>query len=55
MLQSILERGTKYSWEIDGERDLGWREEGEEKRGAGSGMGGDRDAIQRIRNLNKDM
>jgi hypothetical protein len=34
MLQSSLEGGTKYSQELEGERDLGGREVGEgEKRG----------------------
>jgi hypothetical protein len=31
-----------------------WEEEGKETgKGAGSGMGGDRDDIQRVRNLNR--
>ena len=29
MLQSFLERRMKYSWEVEGMRDLGRREEGE--------------------------
>ena len=32
MLQSSLEGGTKYSREVEGERDLGEREEGEWKK-----------------------
>jgi hypothetical protein len=28
ILQSFLEGGTKYSWEVDGRKDLGGREEG---------------------------
>jgi hypothetical protein len=27
MLQSFLERGTKYSWEVDGGRDFGGKDE----------------------------
>ena len=55
MLQSYLEGGTKNSWEETGVRDLGGEEEGEEKRGAGSGMGRDGGDIQRVRKLNKGM
>jgi hypothetical protein len=32
---------------------LGGREDGEEKRGAESGMGGDEDDIQRVRKLSR--
>ena len=44
MLQSLLEGRTKLSWEADAERDLGGKGVGEwdRKRGARSGMGGDR-------------
>ena len=50
---SVLRRGNKIQ-EIEGRKDLGGREEGEgEKEGAESGMGGDRDDIQRVRNLNR--
>jgi hypothetical protein len=48
MLQSFLEGGTKYSMKVKGRRDLGGRGEIGEKRGAGSGMGGDRDDVQKI-------
>jgi hypothetical protein len=51
MLQSFLEEGTKYSGEVKGGRDLLGIEEGRGK-GAGSGMRGDRDDIERVRNLN---
>jgi hypothetical protein len=33
MLQSVLERGTKYSWKIEGGKDLGGRQEGEGEKG----------------------
>ena len=33
MLKPYIERETKYSWEIDGERDWDVREEGRCKRG----------------------
>ena len=55
MLQYFLEGGTKYSWEVEGRGDLGGREEEEGEREAGSGMGGDGDDIQRVRNLNRDV
>ena len=38
-------------WEVEGERDLGGREEGEERRVASSDMGGDGGEVQRVRNL----
>ena len=50
MLQSYLEGGTKYSWEVEGGRDLVGIEE---KKGSGSGMRGDRDDIQTVKNLNR--
>ena len=53
MLQSFLEQATKYSQDIEGGRDLGSRGEREGKMGAGSGMRGDRDDIQRVRKLNR--
>jgi len=48
-LQSYLEGGTKI---VMGGMDLGGSEEGEGERWTGSGMEGDRDDIQRVRNLN---
>jgi hypothetical protein len=51
MLQSLA--GGKIL-EVEGGRDLGEREE-ERKRGAGSGMGGDRSDIQRVRRLNRSV
>jgi hypothetical protein len=32
MLQTFLEGETKYSWKVEGGRDLGGREEGEEEK-----------------------
>jgi hypothetical protein len=51
MLRSFIEGLIKYSQEVEVRRDLGGLEEGE--RGAGLGMGGDREHIQRVRNLNR--
>jgi hypothetical protein len=42
IFQSYLERGRKYSLEVEGGRDLGGREEGGSK-GVETGMGGVRD------------
>jgi hypothetical protein len=39
-LQSFLEGGAKYSLEVESGRNLGGREEGKERKGSGSGMGG---------------
>ena len=47
MLQSFLERGIKFSQEVEGGRDFGGREEGEGKMEAGSGMGREGHDIQR--------
>jgi hypothetical protein len=45
---SFLERGSNYSQDVEGGRDLGGKKEDEGKRGAESGMqGGDRDNIQK--------
>jgi hypothetical protein len=41
MLQYYSKGGRKESQEVEGERDLKGREEGEGKRGPGSDMGGD--------------
>jgi hypothetical protein len=53
MLQCFLEEEAKYSWEIEGGKDLEGREEEEGKRGVGSGVGGDEYDIQRVRKLNR--
>ena len=42
-------------WEVQGEGNLGRREEGEEIRVAVSGIGGDVRVVQRVRKLNKNM
>jgi hypothetical protein len=53
MFQSFLEEGTKYSSEVEG----GTREEERKrvggKRGSGSGIGGEEDDVQKIRNLSR--
>ena len=51
MLQS-LEGGIKYKQEIEGERDLGVREEGDRKKRGRIRWGDD---IQRVKNLNRNM
>jgi hypothetical protein len=53
LLQSFLEEGIKYSGELEGRNDLGGRAEWEREMGAGSGMRGDKEDIQRVRNFNK--
>jgi hypothetical protein len=47
----LLTKGNKVILGIEGERDLGGREEEEEKMGASSDMGGDGAEIQRVKNL----
>jgi hypothetical protein len=50
MLQPFLEEGTKYSWGVEGGRDLRGSEKGEGKRLEGSGIRGDKwDDIQSVR------
>ena len=50
----LLRRGIVFSQEIEGRRDLEGREKGEREKGAGSGMGGDGDDIQRrVMDLNR--
>jgi hypothetical protein len=49
MLQS-LEGGTKYSQSVDSGRDLGGREDREGGKGSVSGIRGDGDDIQTVRN-----
>ena len=51
MLQSFLAGGTKFLEDIVGGRDFRGREDREGV--AGTGMGGDRDDIQQVRNLNR--
>ena len=55
MLQFFLEGATKYSGEVEGEKELQGREEGQggQNRGVGSGMGGNGGDIQKVRNLNR--
>jgi len=53
MFQSFLEGGTKYLHEVKHGRDLGGTKE--ERKGAGSCIGGNRDDIQRVRKLNTDV
>jgi hypothetical protein len=52
----LLRKRTKYSWEVEGERDLGGREERErKKRGTGPGVERDRADVQRGRELNRSV
>ena len=49
----LLRRGNKIIKRSRGERDVRGRKEGEGKRGAESGMGGDGGDVQRVRKLNR--
>ena len=55
MLQSFLERETKYLQEVEGGWDFGGRVEGEGEgeQGTGSSMEEDRDDRERVRKLNR--
>jgi hypothetical protein len=54
--ESILHRGENKIITGDrGREDLRGRVDGEEKRGAGSGIGRDRRQVQRVRILNRNM
>jgi len=47
----LIRRGNKIQ-EVKGGRGFGGREDGREKRGTELSMRGDKDNIQRVRNLN---
>lgn len=55
MLQSTQKGEENNSKEVDEERDLRGREEGEDKRGASSDIGGDWGEVQRVKNLKGGM
>ena len=52
MLQPYLERETKYSWEIEGERDWDVREKGQGKKREESYIRGDGGDVMWVRSLN---
>jgi hypothetical protein len=51
----LLRRGNKILTGGRGWEGLGRKRREVGERGAGSGMGGDRDDIQRVKNLNRDV
>jgi hypothetical protein len=51
MLQYYIEQGTKQSQDIEGQRNLGGREEGDGKKVAETGIRRDRIEVQRFKKL----